>query len=548
MTEFLTNLFSSDLMPHGHCYLWRPEIVWLHVVSDVVIALAYYLIPVALVYLVRRRRDLPFDWMFLMFGLFILGCGTTHVMEVWTVWHGTYRLAGIVKAVTAAASLVTAALLVPLVPRALALPSHAQVEAANLKLEREIGERRRVEEALQRTHGELESRVQRRTAELARANEELQAEIAHRLSAEEALRKQASLLDLAHDAIIVRDMDDVIVYWNSGAERTYGWRREEALGKIAQRLLQSSYPSEIESIKTEVIREGRWEGELAQTRRDGRQIVVASRWALQRDDEGRPIAMLQINTDVTERKRAEEALHLAQAELAHMARVTTMGELAASIAHEVNQPLTAVVTDGNACLRWLGGAKPDLDEAREAATRIVREGKRASDVLCRIRSLLKKSPPQMAQLDINELIREVLALTRQEILRNQVSLRTELGAGIPAVTGDRVQLQQVMLNLVKNAIEVTNVMSEGPRELLVASKTHGPDRVVVAVRDSGAGIDPRNLNRLFSPFFTTKPEGMGMGLSISRSMIEAHGGQLWGMPNEDRGATFQFSLPAGSPN
>src|SRR5439155_15052927 len=173
MMEFLKKIFDSDLMPHGHCYLWRPEIVWLHVVSDVVIALAYYLIPVALVYLVRSRRDLPFNWMFLMFGLFILGCGTTHLMEVWTVWHGTYRLAGIVKAVTAVASLATAALLVPLVPRALALPSHAQLEAANLKLEREIGERRRGDEALRRAHGELESRVQRRTAELARANEEL---------------------------------------------------------------------------------------------------------------------------------------------------------------------------------------------------------------------------------------------------------------------------------------------------------------------------------------------------------------------------------------
>src|SRR5204863_1763035 len=224
------------------------------------------------------------------------------------------------------------------------------LEAANLKLEREIGERRRVDEALRRAHGELESRVQRRTAELARANEELQAEIAHSLRAEEALRKQASLLDLAHDAIIVRDMNDVITYWNSGAERTYGWRRDEALGKIAKKLLQSSCPSEIESIKAEVIREGRWEGELTQTRREGKQMVVASRWAQQRDDEGRPVAMLQINTDSTERKRAEEALHLTQAELAHMARVTTMGELAASIAHEVNQPLTAVVTDGNACL------------------------------------------------------------------------------------------------------------------------------------------------------------------------------------------------------
>ena len=544
MKEFLEKLFSSDFMGHGYCYLWRPEIVWLHGVSDGLIALAYFVIPVALVYFVRKRRDLPFHWVFFMFGIFILGCGTTHVMELWTLWHGTYRLAGVIKAITAGASVATAVALVPLIPRALLLPSPAQLRAANQELEKEIAERRRAEQALQLAHDELESRVQQRTAELATANQQLRAEILERQRAEETLRKQASLLDLAHDAIVVRGMNDEITYWNTGAEETYGWTREDALGKVAQDLLHTVYPSDLQNLKAEVVREGRWEGEVTQTRRDGKQIVVSSRWALLREESGKPVAMLHINTDITEQKRAAEALQAAQAQLAHMARVTTMGELAASIAHEVNQPIAAVVTNGDACLRWLARTPPDLAEAQEAVIRIVSEGKRAGQVIQRIRSFLKKSPAEKTLVDINELIREVLVLTNHEILRNHVTVRTQLAPGLPAISGDRVQLQQVILNLMMNALEATGSVNESPREVLASSERHGSDEVMVAVRDSGVGIDPKNLDRLFNAFFTTKPQGMGMGLSISRSMIEWHGGKLWAAPNKDRGATFQFSLPA----
>src|SRR3984957_16965018 len=204
MTEFLRNLFSSDFMGHGFCYRWNPEIVWLHAVSDGLITLAYAFIPLALVYFVRKRRDLPFHWIFFMFGVFIFGCGTTHAMEIWTLWHGTYRLAGVIKAITAAASLATAAALVPMIPRALLLPSPSQLRTANLELERQIAERTRAERALQLAHDELELRVQARTQELASANLLLRAEINERRRAEEALRKQADLLEVAHDALIVR--------------------------------------------------------------------------------------------------------------------------------------------------------------------------------------------------------------------------------------------------------------------------------------------------------------------------------------------------------
>jgi len=541
--EFFAHLFSSDFMGHGYCYLWRPEIVWLHAASDTLIALSYFVIPVTLAIFVRKRRDVPFHWMFLMFGLFILGCGSTHLMEIWTLWHGTYRLAGIVKAITAAASLATAVALVPLIPRALLLPSPSQLKAANVALESEIAERRRAEEALQIARDELELRVGQRTAELARANEQLQVEILERRLAEEVLSKQAGLLELAHDAIIVRGMDDDITYWNSGAEETYGWPRDKALGQTAQELLHSVYPSDLEDLKEEVVRHGRWDGKIKQTRRDGVQIIVSSRWALQRDVAGKPIAMLQINTDITERETAAEALQASQDQLAHMARVTTMGELAASIAHEVNQPLTAVVANGNACLRWLALEEPNLDEAREAVVRIVSEGKRAADVIQRIRTLLKKDAPAISRLDMNDVIREVLVLTNHEILKKRVSVRTEMTVGLPAITGDRVQLQQVFLNLVMNALDATAAAVENSREIVVTSEEIEPNEVMVAVCDSGVGVDPDKVDELFQPFFTTKPNGMGMGLSISRSIVEAHGGRLWAVRNKGAGSTFKFSVP-----
>jgi signal transduction histidine kinase len=189
---------------------------------------------------------------------------------------------------------------------------------------------------------------------------------------------------------------------------------------------------------------------------------------------------------------------------------------------------------------------PNLDEARETVTRIVKEGTRAGEVIGRIRSLMKKSPPRMSSLDINKLIDEVLVLTRHEILRHGVSLRTQLADGLSAIIGDAVQLQQVILNLILNAIESTSARSEEQRELLLTSQSQGPDQIVISVQDSGVGIDPGNVDLIFEPFFTTKSSGMGMGLSISRSAIEAHGGRLWATPNQGPGATFQFSLPAGS--
>jgi PAS domain S-box-containing protein len=245
-----------------------------------------------------------------------------------------------------------------------------------------------------------------------------------------------------------------------------------------------------------------------------------------------------------ERQRAEEALRNAQAELAHVARVATLGELAASIAHEINQPLGAVVNNASACVRWL--AAHNLEEARQSALRVVADGHRAGEIIGRIRALAKKAPPQKDWVDLNATIRDVLALARSEVQRNGVALETRLSDAVPLILADRVQLQQVLLNLLMNAIEALSGISAGPRALWVSSEKVASTEVLIAVRDSGPGLEPQSLDRLFDAFYTTKPHGLGLGLAISRSIIEAHGGRLWATANEGRGVTFQFTVPMGS--
>src|SRR6476469_3238779 len=613
-------------------------------------------------------------------------------------------------------------------------------------------------------------------------------------SAALTLREQASLLDITHDAIIARDLNDVITYWNRGAEQLYGWSREEALGKTPHELLRTVFPTPLKEIKSTLLSTDRWEGELVHTKRDGSEVVVASRWSVQRDAAGRPVAILETNNDITERKRAEaktlrqekelqltidtipafvfrilpdgwtdflnkrwleftglthseaeglgwrvvyhpddvehivesrrkgmasgipwesegrirsangqyrwflnraaplrdehgniikwygtntdiedrkraedalrrseaylteaqrlsqtgsfgwnvesgeirwseeafrifeydpntaptidmviarthpddrgfvgrliervtrnrdnwevehrllmpdgsvkhvhvvahplgnalgqpesvgalmditagkrsqEALHQAQAELAHVTRVTTLGELTASIAHEVNQPLAAIITNGEASLRWLGNHPPNLEEARGAVGRMIRDGNRAGEVIQRLRALTKKTDPQNVPLDINDVVNDVVGLVQPEVLSHRVRLTLDLGTGLNPILGDRVQLQQVIINLIVNSIEAMAKVREH-RELAIRAREHDRNHLLVAVQDSSVGIDPEQLDRVFNAFFTTKADGMGMGLSICRSIIEAHGGALWGSANDGPGVTFQFTIP-----
>ena len=247
--------------------------------------------------------------------------------------------------------------------------------------------------------------------------------------------------------------------------------------------------------------------------------------------------------DITQRRRAAETLHRAQYELAHVTRATTLDELVGSVAHEINQPLAAIVADASASLNWLAAAHPDLERVREALDAIVKEGYRAAEAIKRIRQLARKGAPQRHSVDVNEVVHDVLPLVHTELRRQEIALVLDLAADLAPVVGDRSQLQQVVLNLVMNALEAMASVVDRPREMVIRSRPHDGDQVLVSIQDTGVGI-AAHQDDLFSAFFTTKPDGMGMGLSIGRSIVEAHGGRLWAQPNTPHGAIFRFTLPA----
>ncbi len=349
------------------------------------------------------------------------------------------------------------------------------------------------------------------------------------------------LVDSNIIGIVMTDFEGRILEANDAFLEMVGYDREDlASGRI--RWIEMT-PAEWLGVSQRAVAQLRATGscepfEKEYFRKDGSRVpVLVGAAAFEGRDEGVSFVL-----DLTERKRAQEALQKAQAELAHVARLTTMGELAASLAHEINQPLAAIVTNGSAGLRWLNQGQPDLDEARAALSRIVRDGERAADVIRGLRALAKKTGPELAKLDINDTIHEVLALTRSEMQRHGVVLHTDLFSGDRLVFADRVQLQQVLMNLILNGIEAMRAVAGHQRVLAISSEPAGPDGVLVAVADTGPGLDPPTADRIFEPFFTTKPQGMGMGLSICRSIITAHGGKLWASPGVPCGAVFRFTV------
>jgi PAS domain S-box-containing protein len=487
------------------------------------------------------------------------------------------------------------------------------------------------------------------------------------------LQEQVKLLELTHDAIVVYGLDGIITFWSRGARELYGHTSAQALGQPMHELLQTRFPVAPADIDQTLLQSDRWEGELAQSRRDGSSVTVSSRWSLWRDAKGKPVAVLATNNDITQRKHAEkalarneafladaqqlshtgsigfrlpagemawsveayrifgyeldaipsmdlvlarvhaddvplvmaayeqalagiprielehrltmpdgehkrvhfvsrstrnagqieyvgalmdvtetrrtqEALHRSVTELAHVTRVTMLGELVASIAHEVSQPIAAIVTNGDAALRWLKRDVPDYGEAFQAIDAMIRNARRSSDVIGRVRALAQKRDPHYAVLSINAMVEESAELISHELRTQNTVLAVELAPEEPVVRGDRVQLQQVIVNLLMNGIQAMASVTERPRRLKVRTRLGDDNTVFVAVEDSGTGISEENATRLFSAFFTTKPDGMGMGLSICRSIVEAHGGTIGVIAHEGPGATFEFSLPPCHPD
>ena len=384
------------------------------------------------------------------------------------------------------------------------------------------------------------------------------------LALRESERRYGVLVDGVTDyAIYMIDPNGIVTNWNRGAERIKGYRTEEIVGQhFSCFYTEEDRAANLPQQSLEIAaRDSRYEAEAWRVRKDGSRFLANVVIDALRDDSGQLIGFAKITRDVTERvqaareleeariglvqSRAEEALRRAQSELAHVARVTTLGELSASVAHEVNHPIGAMVANAQAAVHFLDLRPPDLEEVREALASIVKEGYRAGDVIGRILALGKKAPPRSESFDMNEAIRAVVALTQGEAVRKDVSVEMQLAEHLPLIQGDRVQLQQVILNLVVNAIEAMTEPNDRLRNLLITTATAEPDAVRVAVRDTGPGLDAANPERIFEAFYTTKPGGLGMGLSICRSIVEAHGGKLSATANAPRGAIFQFTLPAG---
>src|SRR2546426_405136 len=364
-----------------------------------------------------------------------------------------------------------------------------------------------------------------------------------RKDAEEKQRAHLNeLFEQTPEAIMLIDLRDRVLRVNKTFLQLFGYAGEEIANSLSIDLIVPAH------LKTDALmaRERLAAGhdvsmETIRKRKDGTYLEV-SEVSFPVVAGGVCIAYYLIFRDITESKRASEELQKARAGLAHLSRITTMGELAASIAHEINQPIGAVVTNGNAAMRFLGQRPANLAEAQNALECIVRDGNRAADVIGRIRSLFNKNPTPMVRLDINEIIYDVLALANQEISRSGAVVATELTSPLPSTLGDPVQLQQVMLNLIMNSLDAMSSIADRPRRLRIKS-SRNPDCVLVQVEDSGQGWEPQHANRIFDAFFTTKEDGIGMGLTISRSIIEAHGGRLWAERSLPHGAILSFTLP-----
>ncbi len=375
-------------------------------------------------------------------------------------------------------------------------------------------------------------------------------DIEDRKRAEQALRRSEAYLAeaqrLTHTGSWAYKAGGDSLYWSEENFRIWGFdpkRGAPDLETVHQRMHPEDRDREVEYAKNatragrDFVQEFRIvlpDGTVKHIQAVGHPVLSAS---------GEPIEVLGTHVDVTERKRAEEALRQAQAALAHVTRLTTMGEMTASIAHEVNQPLSGIISNASACLRWLAGDSPDLEEIREATRDIVRDGKRAGEVIARIRALTRRGAVTRERLDLNEIIREVLTLIGDETRRKSVIIRTQFADDLSTVAGDRVQLQQVVLNLVVNAIEAMSSIGERTRELLIATRNFDTGHVQVTVEDSGIGLAPNTIDQIFDSFYTTKPGGMGMGLSICRSILKAHGGRLWATGKDGPGTIFHFTVP-----
>lgn len=399
-----------------------------------------------------------------------------------------------------------------------------------------------------RLASELDHRVAQRTTELHVANEELRKEIAERKHAEEALQRSEAFLAegqyLSRTGSFSWRVRTNEITWSEQLYRIFEFDQSAA---VTIELIASRIHPEDASLLNEMIERMRdgvsdleYEHRLLMSDHSVKYLRMVAH--ANRDPEGE-LEYIGAVQDVTQRQMSEEALAGARSELAKVARVTSLGVLTASMAHEVNQPLSGIITNASTCLRMLSADPPNVEGARETVRRTIRDGNRASDVIARLRTLYSRKDPALESMDLNDATREVISLLLSELQRNRVILRQELAEDLPLVMGDRIQLQQVILNLLRNASDAMSAVHDRPRDLVITTERDPGNKVRLNVRDTGIGFEPQAADRLFQAFYTTKEDGMGIGLSISRSIIEAHQGRLWATPNDGPGATFSFVIP-----
>jgi PAS domain S-box-containing protein len=616
--NYIERFFSTDgFMPHGMCYEWNPTVIWLNVVSDGLIALAYYSIPLTLLYFVRKRKDLQFSGIFLCFAMFIIACGTTHLMEIWNIWQPVYWLSGFLKAATAAVSVITAILLLRLVPKALALPSPSALQMANHVLrESEERYRRLVESvqdyaifgidttgkiadwnlgaqrivgytaaeiigkhfsilftqedieqdkparelatAIEHGHSEYEGWRLRKNGTKFWANAVITAlrdeqgnlhgfskvsrDVTERRLAEEQIAEQAAFLDKARDAILVRDLDGKILFWNNGAERMYGWSREEAIGQTLSGLLYTD-PEKFKKTNGLTISHGEWRGEFQHFARDRREIIIEGRLTLIRNNEGQPKSVLEINSDITERKKIETQFMRAQ-------RMESIGTLAGGIAHDLNNILLPIMMSIDLLNDIVENpqAKSILDTIRVSA-------KRGADIVRQVLSFARGQEGERIEIQPKHLLQDLESIVR-ETFPKDILVHCTVPSEIWVISGDPTQLQQILLNLCVNA---RDAMPNGGNLNIIVENTLLDEQyaamhiqakvgryVCISVMDSGVGIPHEIIDKIFEPFFTTKEVGKGTGLGLSTVMaiVQSHSGFVNVYSEPGKGSTFKVYIPA----
>jgi PAS domain S-box-containing protein len=554
------------LLPHAHgsCLGWRPLLLGLHVGSDALTALAYYSIPVALLVFVRRRRDLQFSWMFVLFSLFILACGTTHVMAIWTLWEPAYLSSGIIKAATAVLSVFTAVILWPLIPKALALPGPAQWEVVNQELRNEVAERREAEAEVRRLNAELEQRVAERTAELEAANRKLD-EANRELREKEARIRRLFESDII--GIIFWDLQGGITDANDAFLSMVGFSREELLsGKVLWTQLTPPEHRPADALATEELRTtGSFRPfEKEYLRRDGSRVPVLVGGSFFEGSRDKGVAFV---LDLTEHRRAEGALQTAREELVRQEKLAILGQLSGSVGHELRNPLGVM---SNA-VYFLKMVFTDADETTKEYLGIIEhEIANSLRIITDLLDFARTKPPQKAPVAAAELVRQSLGKCA---VPPNVAVSVELPEALPTVSVDPLQIGQVLVNFITNAVQAMpgggaleiaarRVRGTGNEERGVEAHNLAPrtsnldprpsilapdgDFVEISVTDTGEGIPPENLKKLFQPLFTTKPKGIGLGLVVCKNLVTANGGRIAVASEVGKGTTFAVVLPVKS--